>query len=675
MFEKILLKVREEYDALRALEYVTRISGYHRVPASPGYRDAARYAMETLSDAGVMNELLSYPASDDHRWWSYCSFREWDARSAELFLEGDRRHRLCSYEGDPSSLIRRSTSTPPEGVRTSLVYVADADNPGSYRDIDVSGKIVLCDENPDPVARIAVQQQGALGVVVGRMNEYPPIRYRSDLADARQIEMFSAPLVKETTGFGFVITPRQADGLKKLLTDENELPVYARVDADLHEGEIEVVSMVIPGEIDEEVVAVAHLCHPQASANDNASGAATLMESARTLATLIREGRLPKPRRSIRFLLVPEMTGSVAYLASHEDRIDRTVAAIALDMVGASPDSVGALILEKPMRATSGFSSDVAQCILESVPREFRHGRSNYAYPLVNSSVNPYAGGSDHYVFAEPSVGISCPLLVQWPDRHYHTSEDTPDKVDPNMLRFSGTLASTYLYFLANAGCVHASWLAREMTSHLSMELRYAADDILDRWITDEGDHGNLQDSLAGVRRALQMRIDFLRDRKLADLRRLHLLCSDGDGDLESVISRVEPLIRDVADLELDRALVRLAAAAGLPDSSHLPAPAAVDDDEWESRADCLIPRRLFRGPLFNHSARRVKPGTADLWDSFQKKWRETAQTAAFVLGWMDGERTLSEIGDLVEAETGWRHMQFWVEYVEILREIGLVSL
>jgi len=64
-----------------------------------------------------------------------------------------------------------------------------------------------------------------------------------------------------------------------------------------------------------EVLVVAHLCHPQPSANDNASGAAAALEAARVLQTLIAGGHLPPPRRSIRFLWLPEFTGSQAYLA------------------------------------------------------------------------------------------------------------------------------------------------------------------------------------------------------------------------------------------------------------------------------------------------------------------------------------------------------------------------
>ena len=100
------------------------------------------------------------------------------------------------------------------------------------------------------------------------------------------------------------------------------------------------VSACIPGVTTEEVAAIAHLCHPQPSANDNASGSGTLIETARVLNTLIQSGELAKPQRTIRFLWVPEMTGTYAYLSANENRIGETVAAINLGHGRRKPGTV-----------------------------------------------------------------------------------------------------------------------------------------------------------------------------------------------------------------------------------------------------------------------------------------------------------------------------------------------
>ena len=46
----------------------------------------------------------------------------------------------------------------------------------------------------------------------------------------------------------------------------------------------------------------------------------------------------------------------------------------------------------------------------------------------------PASGGSDHALWLDPSVGVPCPMLIQWPDRYYHTDHDTPDRCDPDSL-------------------------------------------------------------------------------------------------------------------------------------------------------------------------------------------------------------------------------------------------
>ena len=98
-------------------------------------------------------------------------------------------------------------------------------------------------------------------------------------------------------------------------------PVKAHgyIKAELYEGFLDNAVATIPGETDEEVIVIAHICHPEPSANDNASGCGAAMEAARAIKKLIDDGVLTKPKRTIRFTLVPEMAGSYSYLAEREE--------------------------------------------------------------------------------------------------------------------------------------------------------------------------------------------------------------------------------------------------------------------------------------------------------------------------------------------------------------------
>jgi Zn-dependent M28 family amino/carboxypeptidase len=109
----------------------------------------------------------------------------------------------------------------------------------------------------------------------------------------------------------------------------------ADVEAEFHETTIEVRSS-LPGteEPQKELLIVGHLCHPTPSANDNGSGSGGMLEMARALKRMVETGAIKPPRRTIRFLWVPEFAGTVPYIKAHLDRTRNTLAVINCDMIG-----------------------------------------------------------------------------------------------------------------------------------------------------------------------------------------------------------------------------------------------------------------------------------------------------------------------------------------------------
>jgi aminopeptidase-like protein len=90
---------------------------------------------------------------------------------------------------------------------------------------------------------------------------------------------------------------------------------------------LKVGEVVIPGESDQIMMVVAHLCHP-AMVNDDLTGTVVGLEAARE----ILQG--PRPYYSYRLLILPETIGSVAYLSHHEDLIPKMVGGLFLEMLG-----------------------------------------------------------------------------------------------------------------------------------------------------------------------------------------------------------------------------------------------------------------------------------------------------------------------------------------------------
>ena len=74
-------------------------------------------------------------------------------------------------------------------------------------------------------------------------------------------------------------------------------------------------------------------------------------------------------------------------------------------------------------------------------------------------------------ITSDPTVGIPTPMLIQWPDRFYHTTADTLDRVDAKSLALAGTLAGCYLYWLATAGNEDARQLGWDMVSRYERRL------------------------------------------------------------------------------------------------------------------------------------------------------------------------------------------------------------
>ena len=126
--------------------------------------------------------------------------------------------------------------------------------------------------------------------------------------------------------------------------------MHAKVQTETKPGDLLEVIATIQGTdlAAEEVWMMAHLCHPKPGACDNGSGVALTVELFRSMAVLMRQGQIPRPRRTLRLLLLPEMSGTQAYMDRYQARMDKVIASINLDMVGASLCGYGRLLSSGP---------------------------------------------------------------------------------------------------------------------------------------------------------------------------------------------------------------------------------------------------------------------------------------------------------------------------------------
>lgn len=675
MFKPILSLLAETYSGERAKRHVEELARFHRIQASPGLRAAADYCYDHFKSLGLNADILRFAGDGVTRYWSTLMPQEWDCTQAHLRLvaPADKAGLLADFAEHKIAVIQRSIATPPEGIEADVIALDNGNEDKDYSGLEVSGKIVLTKGDLRRVHDLAVQRRGAIGIIYDGMREQLPVRPPFDLAEAMQYTSFWwRP--EDTRCFGFVLSPRAGEDLRRTIRSAAErgesVRVHARIASSFVNGNMDAPTAVIPGETDEEILLVAHICHPQPSANDNASGVATLLEAARALQTLITDGKLPRPRRSIRFLLPPEIYGTFAYLASDEQRTGRTLAAINLDMVGEDQDLCGSSFLVERLPQAMPAPVDALAIAIQESLAQAPNGMSDLGViTLFRYGNSPFNGGSDHIALSDPTVGIACPMLIEWPDRFYHTSWDTPDKVDPRSLRLAGLTSATYAAFLASASGEESAWLAYEAQTQFKATLARTAQDAVTAMRLMKNDDGG-----AGLARDLdwlKKRLLFLADRQQASLAWLERLGG------ESVVKTLRILQSEAATVAWHEATAQseivegLALRAGL---RKLPEPPAQALDEWEKTAQAIVPVRRYRGlPELSSYLSRLSPEERDEWRATVQAHSATPATLLdLALYWADGKRTLLEIADLVQLETGLRDVEYMVQYVRLLQELSL---
>ena len=448
--DALIETIRAEVHPQDAMERMRRIYSTDRWFTFSKFQQTAEYLKSALTDMGLDHiESLSAPADGISQFGFWTEPMAWDVKQAKLEIiepavAADQAV-LADFEKVPTSLGMWSGSTPPEGVSAEIVELT-ATAEAEILKRDLRGKLVLTRVNPANIKWLLVKA-GALGAV-NAFTENP------SLQDGRQwINAWGdngwAFTRRSTPLLSFSITPRQAELLRKLLRDGRPVRVRARVDTRYYAGKYPYVTAVIPGASNEEVMTIGH--SSEQGAQDNATGVSAMLESVATLNRLIRSGKLAVPRRNIRILTMGEMYGSMHYVATHRDRVERTVAAMCLD-TPASPYELPGTEYSFYMNPHSGasyvdaFILKVAEAYLPKAGRQWH--------------AMPFTPGTDSYL-GEPMVGIPTTWAYSGTGvETHHNSEDTPDRVDQRSLRDITIIDAAFLYYLANAGEAEARWLA-----------------------------------------------------------------------------------------------------------------------------------------------------------------------------------------------------------------------
>ena len=457
--KKLVQALVDEVSGEIAFRYTARISTFDRVQASEGWHEAAVWIKNELDRIGYKDALIEgWPSNGSTRYYTYKTPIGWKAKKAELWMVAPRRERLCSFEEIPLTLVKHSHSA---NVEAELIDVGAGTGEEAFRGKEVKGKIVLSTGASGGVMREAVMNRGALGVITC----YPPDVRPGFPNMVRYTAFWPTWEEREKVGFGFNVSKNQGAVLKGMLDRGQKIVLKAEVDASFYETKVEALSVSLQGSVDpdREVLIVGHLCHPAPSANDNASGSGGMLEMARALKNMVDKGLVEPPRRTIRFLWVPEFAGTVPYIKAHLERTRNTLAVINCDMIGEDLHLTGGMfnITATPDSMPSYLNDVVANFakLVDSLGLKSLNGSDHpFAYRMV-----PFGGGSDHYIFNDGALRVPA-VMFGHGDTFHHTSLDSIDKVDASELRRVCSIALGSMIYLAGAQENEAKDMARLIT-------------------------------------------------------------------------------------------------------------------------------------------------------------------------------------------------------------------
>jgi hypothetical protein len=605
----------------------------------------------------------------------------WTVRSAELRLVQPEDKLLATYEDTPQSLHTYSNATPTKGVTAELIDVGAGTKPDDYKGKNVKGKFVLATGRARAVHEQAVHKFGAAGVITDTVAfEMPNVRESLDIPDAHAYQsVWPTAEDLDKTAFGFSLSKRQGTHLRTMLRKGKTVKLKAKVDAKLFPGNLDVVTATIKGSSKpkEEVFLIAHVCHPKPSANDNASGSGLLLEIARTIKALIDHGKIKQPARTIRFMWVPETTGTVAYLATHKDAFQRLVAGINLDMVGQNQELCrSTLNLDRTPDSLPSYLNDYVFSLIEQSVKEFDQQTRFGSGSTFRYAATAFSGGSDHAEFTEATTSVPCIMLLQWPDLYYHTSMDTIDKVSEDSLRRVGWIATVAALTLANANAETAFHLANQSATQGAARIAEASRKAVDQLYAKKEDQ-NLKNKRKQLARELvktatyhRSKIEHVTWREQQAIKSVKRLGKSPE--LNAYLHGRSEDIASQGNKEISRLEEALSFIAKTTHLGRLPKP---EETKADKKSRGLIPRRLFKGTLDAGLLKKRLGEKEYAWyEEIDEEDQEFAKKRAEILNFTDGKRNLQQIISAVSAEYSETNPEHALRFLRDLEKIRLVA-
>src|SRR5262249_38912046 len=240
-------------------------------------------------------------------------------------------------------------------------------------------------------------------------------------------------------------------------SDFNAKPEQAMVEAWIHGSENH----------DQQIVLTAHIQETM-SANDDGSGCSNMLEIGRALSHLIQEGKLPRPKRDIRFCWVNELDSEPQYFRENPKEPRRMLIDLNQDMVGARQSWGGRVQYAARLPWSLPHALDD---VMENVLTLVRDGNTSllttrgtaapqpFTRELVavkgsrepfHARMVPYYDSTDHHAFTPSYIGVPATSLTNWPDEFIHSTGDEIENIDATQLERNAVVVAAVALYFAN---------------------------------------------------------------------------------------------------------------------------------------------------------------------------------------------------------------------------------
>ncbi len=393
---------------LREDEYYSLLSdfiSYHRIQGTPEMKEAMCFLKEVLDASGVYTRVKESMLKFKKRTYGFTYFRGWEPEYMKATVIYGKKRIDLDFDLNPLAFVQRSGSLEgrfglvPEGsssVRERFVLVSNLKR-GIYK---------------------YIMEKKAKGIAF-----YEPMAP----AGARKKQQFWYHGPHDPELFGIVLTGDEITDILRFLKLKKRAYVEVFSSVKYRDATNLYLLARIEGETKDSILYVAHTCHARGEANDNGSGATSLLYAALVMRKMIDKGILKKPPYTVYFLFVPEMWGSALFVEKEREVINNTFAGFNFDMVGSDLlKTNGKVVIEKTHASICTNLPEIFKSHVESV-QDFLD------FPFAVYMRN-FEGGSDHLIFQDFNFRLPMPMLIHWPDRFYHTDMDVISNINPRAI-------------------------------------------------------------------------------------------------------------------------------------------------------------------------------------------------------------------------------------------------